>query len=58
MIYESYIMIYTHFNINSWLPSVNKNHFTTGVFQLNIDKFLVQIILKDFVLKYILDFFA
>lgn len=41
---------YTALCISSWLSSVNKNHFTADVFQLNIDKSLIQIILKDFIL--------
>ena len=49
---------YTNFFIISWLSSVNKNHFTADVFQLDIDKSLILVILKDFFLTYILDFFA
>ena len=41
---------YTNFFIISWLSSVNKNHFTADVFQMNIDKSLILVILKDFIL--------
>ena len=49
---------YTKFFIIAWVSTVNKNHFTADVFQLNIDKSLILVILKDFILTYILDFFA